>query len=219
MDRNHWPQFFLSIAIHFSNCAEVFTTLSCQTASRSSFVTLWVFMRKTVEVPRDSQFGILTERRQCHMQTIVYNVYFCAPCIWTAKVVKINLWSAAQEALASSVTGWMVHWHSGSLWDLVFPEWNLYHPAAYGLGWEVAGAPRKGSGCPAWTEGGRRWDGAVSWRSCWGLSRVLLPRKFSFPLEVTAVHSSRRNWDEVAERRREKSLRVKRGQTHYSLSA
>lgn len=34
----------------------------------------------------------------------------------------------------------------------MFPEWDLFHPAARVLGWEVAGAPRKGSGCPAWTE-------------------------------------------------------------------
>lgn len=34
---------------------------------------------------------------------------------------------------------------------------------------------------------------------------MLLPRKFSFPPEVTAVHSSRRNWAEEAKRRREKS--------------
>lgn len=30
----------------------------------------------------------------------MYNVYFCIHCIWFAKAVKINLQSAAQEALA-----------------------------------------------------------------------------------------------------------------------
>lgn len=54
---------------------------SCQTASKSSFVTLWIFMGKTVQVPGDSQFGILTERRQRHMQAIMYNVYFKPSCI------------------------------------------------------------------------------------------------------------------------------------------
>lgn len=76
-------------------------------------------MRKN-SVPGDSQFGILTEKRLCHMQAIEYNVYFCIPCIWFAKVVKINLQSAEHGALVSSVTqaagrAWMVHWHSGSV--------------------------------------------------------------------------------------------------------
>lgn len=130
---------------------------SCQTASKSSVMTLWIFMRKTVQVPGDTQFGILTERRQCHMQAIMYNVYFCIPCLWFAKFVKINLQSAAQEALVSCVTqaagkGRSDTWALCETWCSCF---------THGLCWEVAGAPRKGSGCPAMDRG---W-----WEVGWGI--------------------------------------------------
>lgn len=46
---------------------------------------------------------------------------------------------------------------------------------------------------------------------------MLLPRKFSFPLGVTAVGSSRRSCAELAKRRREKSLRIEGVQTQVAL--